>query len=164
MKKLYANIFGAIMLGAVVFMGAPDFARAELDPNVLARIALILEDTQGDGFAAELTTFVLVVPEFAAQIAAAAARMRPDLALEIFAAVAAASPKDAVTIAAAITGAVPSMRLAIKASLSEFLIAYAEETESGDTDTEQLASRSVPKINDVLRGTLENPNFISPSI
>ncbi len=164
MKNLHAHIFGAIMLGAVVVMGAPDFAKAELDPNVLERIRLILQDPEGDGFAADLTTFVLVVPEFAAQIAAAAARMRPDLALEIFAAVAAASPKNAVTIAAAVAGAVPHMRLALKAALSEFLIANAEETESGDTETEQLASRYVPEINDVLRDTLENPNTISPSI
>ena len=73
-------------------------------------------------------------------------------------------PKDAVTIAAAIAGAAPNMRLAIKASLSEFLIANAGETESEETETGQLASRHVPEINNFLRDTLENPNVISPSI
>lgn len=164
MKKLYAQIFGAILLGAVVIVGSPDSARAELDPDVLARIRTILQDVEGGACVPELKAFVLVVPEFAAKIAAAAARMRPDLALDIFCAAVASSPKDAVTIAAAIAGAVPHMRLALRAALSEFLIANADESESEDTETGQLASRHVPEIRTFLRDTLENPNVISPSI
>ncbi len=167
MKKLYANIFGAILLGAAVVVGSPDSARAVLDANVLSRIRTILQDPENDGFAAELTAFVLVVPEFANKIAAAAARMRPDLALEIFAAVAAASPRDAVVIAAATAGAVPHMRLVLKAALSEFLIANADlpdlELEEFE-ETGQLASRHVPEIRNFLRGTLENSIIVSPSI
>ncbi len=166
MKKLYAHILGAILLGAVVVVGTPDSARAELDANVLSRIRTILQDPENDGFAAELTAFVLVVPEFSTKIAAAAARMRPDLALEIFAAVAAASPRNAVVVAAAIAGAVPHMRLVLKAALSDFLIANADlpDFELDEAETGQLASRYVPEIRTFLRGTLEDSIVVSPSI
>lgn len=166
MEKSYAHFFGAILLGAVVVAGSPDSARADLDPNVIARVRSILQDPEGDGFAKDLTVLVRVVPEFASQIAAAAARMRPDLALEIFDAVAAAAPNNAVTIAAAIAGAAPYMRVAIKAKLSEFLIAYADsnESESDESDSGQLASRYVPEIRSFTLGTLEDSIVISPTI
>ena len=135
MVALWKRTAAAIVLGvALVMAGSPTGqANEELTPGLQAQIAAAVQSDDEAQVSEAIRSLVAANPGLAAQIAGAAARIRPDLRAVIESAASAAAPEAAPEIAAAVWPRCPL----------------------------EVRKLGCVLIREILSGTIENPSITS---
>ncbi len=137
MMASWKRTVAAIALGVALSMAAPLTGQAgeELTPGLQAQIAAAVQSDDEAQVSEAIRSLVAANPSLAAQIAGAAARIRPDLRAVIEAAAKAAAPEAAPAIAAAVW---PGCPLEVR----EFGCVLIREILSGTIENPSITSRT----------------------
>ncbi len=128
MVALWKRTAGAVVLGVALSMAGPIAGQAqELPPGIQAQIEAAVQSDDEAQVSEAIRALVAANPGLAAQIAAAAARIRPRIACVIAGPAAAAAPAAATAVAAALATVAPEASACIAAAVARAVPALAGE-------------------------------------
>ena len=154
-RRLYRFAVPVAFIFTLIVAGAPGSGVAQdavLPSGIQEQLQTIMQLDNDAELITALQTLIEENPDLAADIAGAAAEARPDLAVEIFLAAAEVAPEATGDIANAVANAAPDLAEAVYAELSNI------QTAGG-----RPPIAPPPHVRKILKGTLENPNVVSPS-
>lgn len=172
MVALWKRTAGAVVLGVALSMAGPIAGQAqELPPGLQAQIEAAVQSDDEAQVSEAIRALVAANPGLAAQIAAAAARLRPDLAAVIAAAATRAAPGAGPAIAAAVTAIAPEAAAQIAAAVAqavpalagEIFLAVANVVPEAAVNIAASVANAVPDAADTVATLLDESGLAGPA-